>query len=95
MVWSVSFFFFLGGGGGREGGELTIHESRSFPSGETEALTRGAPLGLVGWRVVNLFCFGALGGRGEQRGELRNGIHGVEDRTHRDGWIFLLFAEEK
>lgn len=83
------FNFFWGGGGERKYWDLTIHESCSFPSGETEALTRGTPLGLGAWRVVSV----ASVEEGE-RGELRDGIHGVEDRTHRDGRIFVLFVEK-
>lgn len=45
------FHFFFGAG--RKDWDLTIHESRSFPSGETEALIRGAPLRLEAWKVFS------------------------------------------
>lgn len=50
----VGKFFLFFGGGERKDWDLTIHESRSFPSGETEALTSGTPLGLEAWRVVSV-----------------------------------------
>lgn len=82
--------------GGREGGKITMYETRSFPPGEIVFLIRRAPVGCEAWREVLIYLVPALR---RERGQKRRGkkwyIHRAGDRwTHRCGRIFGLFAEK-